>query len=453
MNKLAILKQYVLTKYGRKFSSKTALESYQNKRIRKHIKFVIKHSPFFHQYYQNNQEDLKQNHWSSLPIIEKSTMMEHFDDFNTVGIKKDDALKVAFEAEQTRNFSPKIGDISVGLSSGTSGNRGVFLVSDKESALWAGTILAKVLPGSIFGRHRIAFFLRANNNLYSSTENERISFHFFDLLDDFLSHIHKLNQVQPSIMIGPPSILRKIAEWQKNGEIHIKPKKIVSVAEVLEDIDKQFIEDIFNQTLHQVYQCTEGFLAATCKHGTLHINEDLVVVQKEYLDEEKGVFIPIITDFTRTTQPIIRYRLNDILIERKTPCPCGSHFLALERIDGRCDDLFYGLHKKSGELIPLFPDFIRRAIMFASSEITEYKVTQKTLETIEVKLKINNNDESVKQDAMNELLKIWEHHHLVTPTIQFAPYDLAPSDKKLKRVENEMRGVINDSTSRYSHYK
>lgn len=447
MNKLALLKQYLLTKYGRTFSSKQAVAAYQDKKIKKHLTFVTVHSPFFKKYYRDYQAELRQNQWRSLPIIDKAIMMDHFDDFNTVGLTKEHALHVAFKAEKTRDFSPKIGDISVGLSSGTSGHRGIFLVSDQESDLWAGTILAKVLPRSIFRKHSIAFFLRANNNLYSSTQNSRIAFHFFDLLDDFSSHIRKLNQLQPTIVIAPPSMLRKIAEWQQNGDISITPKKIVSVAEVLEDLDQQFIELIFEQTLHQIYQCTEGFLATTCIHGTLHMNEDLIVVEKEYVDEENGIFVPIITDFSRITQPIIRYRLNDLLIERKTPCPCGSPFLALERIDGRCDDLFYGIHEKNGELIPLFPDFIRRAIIFASSNITEYNVTQKTLELIEVKVVTKNNDAAVQQEVTDELHKLWEHHHLVPPTIEFAEYDLVPSDKKRKRIENEMRGVSSDSTS------
>ena len=112
-------------------------------------------------------------------------------------------------------------------------------------------------------------------------------------------------------------MLRKIAYWQQEGLITICPKKIISVAEVLEDIDRDFISATFKQTVHQVYQCTEGFLATTCKQGTLHMNEDLVHIEKEYLDQEKGIFVPIITDFMRKTQPIIRYRLNDILIEKR----------------------------------------------------------------------------------------------------------------------------------------
>ena len=440
MNKVRLLKHYILTKYGRKFHSRHEIENYQNKKIKKHLDFIVEKSPFYLSLYSEYETELKTNHWRKLPIIDKAMMMEQFDLFNTVGIKKEEALNLAFSAEKTRDFSPKINNISIGLSSGTSGNRGLFLVSDKESEMWAGTVLAKLLPGSLLNTHRIAFFLRANNNLYSSTENGKITFHYFDLLDDFQSHKTRLQDIQPTIMIGPPSMLRKIAEWQAEHQLHISPTKIISVAEVLEDIDKKFIEAVFKQQLHQVYQCTEGFLATTCKHGTLHINEDLVAIQKEYLDRERGIFVPIITDFTRITQPIIRYRLNDLLIERKTPCPCGSQFLALERIDGRSDDLFYGERYGEKEKKVLFPDFIRRAVMLASEHILEYKVIQKELNLIEVKIKVEqkNHEQEVKERIRMELIKLWKSFYLIEPTIIFSDYNILPSDKKLKRIESRL---------------
>ncbi len=65
----------------------------------------------------------------------------------------------------------------------------------------------------------------------------------------------------------------------------------------------------------------------------MHLNEDIVHIQKEYLDEQSRRFVPIITDFSRTSQPIIRYRLNDILTEADKPCLCGSPYTAIERIE------------------------------------------------------------------------------------------------------------------------
>jgi len=90
--------------------------------------------------------------------------------------------------------------------------------------------------------------------------------------------------------------------------LSINPKKIVSVAEVLEEEDEALISKRFSQKVHQIYQCTEGFLAHTCVEGNLHLNEDRVYIEKEFLDEESGRFSPIITDFFRSSQPVIRYR-------------------------------------------------------------------------------------------------------------------------------------------------
>src|SRR5699024_2207014 len=103
----------------------------------------------------------------------------------------------------------------------------------------------------------------------------------------------------------------------------------------------------------------EGFLGCTCQHGTLHLNEDIVHIEKEWLDDNR--FIPIITDFTRQTQPIVRYRLDDILIQRKDPCPCGSHFTAIKYIEGRCDDVLI-LPGKNGQPVTLFADLCSRVI-------------------------------------------------------------------------------------------
>ncbi|MCM3439715.1 F390 synthetase-related protein [Metabacillus halosaccharovorans] len=431
MNKLVLLKQYLLSKHVRRFSSREAIQVYQNKKIKKHLAFVLKHSPFYQNYYQNHQLE-----WETLPVISKREMMDHFDELNTAGITKKEAFQLAAKAEKTRDFSPNIDNVSIGLSSGTSGNRGLFLVSEKESAMWAGEVLAKLLPGSLMDEHKIAFFLRANNNLYESTKSSKISFHFFDLVEDLKTHQNRLHELKPTIIIAPPSMLRMIAEWKGNNLIDITPGKIISVAEVLEDVDKTFIEEIFQQTLHQVYQATEGFLATTCSHGVLHMNEDIIAIQKEYLDKEKGIFVPIITDFTRRTQPLIRYRLNDVLIERKTPCPCGSHFLALERIDGRCDDIFHGVHEQTGKKHMLFPDFIRRAIMLSSDDILEYKVTQKELFLIDIKLKVKNEKSVAEAMVIQELEKLWKENMLVLPKFTFTVYDLLASDRKRKRIEN-----------------
>ena len=126
-------------------------------------------------------------------------------------------------------------------------------------------------------------------------------------------------------MVAPASTLIELANYVSNQQLAIQPVKVVSVAEILEERDAETIAKAFQlDTVDQVYQATEGFLACTCSEGNLHLNEDILYVEKEYLDDSR--FYPIITDFKRTSQPIYRYRLNDILVEEKSPCPSGSVF-------------------------------------------------------------------------------------------------------------------------------
>ena len=430
---MTILGNYLLTKYGRKFKTREQLLRWQNQKVDNFLEEVLPKSKFYHDYYQG----LNIKNWQNFPIINKSIMMDNFDSLNTVNIKKSEAFAIAIKAETTRNFNPTIKNNTIGLSSGTSGNRGLFIVSKKEQQIWAGTILAKALPHFILKHQRIAFFLRANSNLYETVRKQHIQFAYFDLFNSIESHIKKLNQFQPTILIAPPSMLRLLADAKIKGELQIKPIKIISVAEVLEPLDKAYISECFTQIVHQIYQCTEGFLGSTCKYGTVHLNEDIMVIQKEYLNQNEGKFMPIITDFKRKTQPIIRYRLDDILTERKTSCPCGSVLMAIESIEGRKDDIFWLQNQENDNLIPIFPDFIRRAIIMSSEYIIEYQVIQKDIDLIEVYLKVSVKLQESIEDKVNQSLGyLFKRFHCKIPSISYKEYEVRTKHyQKLRRIQ------------------
>ncbi|MDR0762360.1 MAG: adenylate synthase [Campylobacteraceae bacterium] len=371
LQKVVILFYYIKTKYFHNFADKTSLEKWQKSKIKKFVAKMIDKSPFYKSYLKEWQK-LSMEKW---PLVDKKIMMDNFDDFNTAGIKLKDALEVAIRAEEDRDFSPKLGKYSVGLSSGTSGVHGVFLISPLEQAKWCGTILAKMLPCSIFKKQKVAFFLRADNNLYESIKSRLIEFRFFDLKKDLENNLSELNKFQPDILAAPPNMLNIIADAQENCDIQISPVKIVSVADVLYENIKKKLENIFQQKIHQIYQATEGFIACTCKYGNLHLNEDILFVRKKYLDENSGRFMPIITDFNRTTQPVINYELNDILIEDSEKCPCQSPFTVIKKIEGRCDDILYYEDIKNNKHI-VFADFIVRTILKHIPKAEDFLFTQ-----------------------------------------------------------------------------
>lgn len=325
----------------------------------------ISDSPFYKSYITSSFENF--------PVLEKKDFLKNFDLINTKSIKYVNAVKVALKAENTRNFKPSINDITVGLSTGTSGNKSVFLASENERAYWTAAVIDRVLGWS-FKKRKIAFFLRANSNLYESVNSKWINFNFFDLLISNEKNLERLQSLDPTILVAQTSMLLVIADAVQNKGLKINPDKIISVAEVLSNEDKGYLEKIFCKKIHQVYQCNEGFLAHTCEKGNLHFNEDFLIIEKEYLDTEKKRFYPIITDLERITQPVIRYKLDDIIHE-KFDCDCSLNTTAIEMIEGRKDDALKFLNSKGKEVV-VFPDFIRRAIVFSDDNIINYSLTQ-----------------------------------------------------------------------------
>jgi len=416
MNKLHVLREFATVRWLRRFSDRVALQQYQQKMIRRQLEFLRQRSPYFANMTFEKLEDL--------PYMDKQVMMENFNALNTVGIDRDQALRLAIDSEKSREFDEKLNGISVGLSSGTSGHRGLFVISDYEIEQWAGTVLAKMLPKNKIYGNRIAFFLRADNNLYEGTKSKAVDFRYFDILKDMNEHVHTLNDYQPTLLVAPPSVLLVLSQFVEAGQLHIQPMKVISVAEVLTHEDEERFKRIFHQErIHQVYQCTEGFLGYTCECGSFHINEDVVYVEKEYIDEKR--FVPIITDFVRSSQPVIRYRLNDILVESNKPCPCGSPCMVIEKIEGREDDIFVF------DEVLVFPDFISRCLVYVEG-IHDYRVCQTSKDQITVYL--DNLDDEVKRQVISEFERLSTKMHFICPSISFEPYqrDLT---RKMKRVE------------------
>ncbi len=351
------------------------LATFQERRAQAIVRFANERAPFYRERWAGH--DLVE--WRTLPPVDKRLMMENFARFNTIGVSADEALAVAMRAERSRDFTPTLCGVTVGLSSGTSGHRGVFLASPAEQAGWAGVILSRTLH-QFSGRLRVAFFLRSNSNLYEQVGGALIQFQYFDLMTPMTEAVVRLNLFQPHIVIGPPSLLGALASELEQSRLRIGPQRLISVAETLEPQDRERLQDVFQAPVHEIYQCTEGLLAISCAHGSLHIQEDLVALQFEPL-EEQGVrseaerVTPIVTDLWRRTQPIIRYQLNDVLQLADERCRCGSEFRAIAAVEGRCDDVCYFV-TEAGALRPFFPDVIRRMILLASGGVAEYQAVQ-----------------------------------------------------------------------------
>lgn len=302
-----------------------------------------------------------------MPILTKREWMAHFNRINTAGLDRDTCMELAVAAERNKTFDSEIGQYAIGLSTGTSGSRGLFVTSESERTRWVANVFYRVIRWQP-RRQRVAFCLRANSKLYESVRSVFFGFRFYDVANPVAVIAEGLQAQQPHILCAQPSLLRALALLQQGGRLSLSPLQVVSYAEVLDPSDRRLIEATFGQPITEIYQCTEGFLGSTCRYGTLHLHEDLVYIERRMLDERR--FEPILTDYTRTTQPIVRYLLNDVLVLRDTPCPCGSPLTALSHIEGRADDTL----ELDGQVV--LSDLMRRRIVLASGSIRDYAVHQ-----------------------------------------------------------------------------
>lgn len=430
---LSTLASFAGARWGPRPTIRVALLRTQERRLARFLRRTLPQAPYYRPFAGKPL--------AALPIVDKSMMLADFAGFNTYGVSLDQALAVALAAERSRDFRPtlKVGseELTVGLSSGTSGTRGVFLVSAAERARWAGVLLGRLLvrDGLRQVLHPrlppllIAFFLRANSNLYSTLGSRRIDFRFHDLWAPWPEHLARLNAHPPDVLTAPPTVLKKLTEGKTSGALDIAPRQVISVAEVLEPDDEKAIVEAWGVPVQQVYQATEGFLGASCPAGRMHLNEEQIHIEPEWLDAEHRRFHPIVTDFSRTTQLVVRYRLDDVLRLAEGPCPCGRPTLSLEAIEGRADDVLWGEALEGGKApVAVFPDLVRNA-MTRVDGLGEYRLMQEG-----TRWRLATETSGVAEAIERELAALADRLGIWRPVVTFEPWTDPPLGEKRRRI-------------------
>lgn len=299
---------------------------------------------------------------SDLPVMDKARLMADFASYNVPGVTVEqvrDAMEHDF----------RIGSLTVGASTGTSGNRGYFVISDAERFRWLGTILAKTIADLLWRRQRVAIILPQGTGLYDSANQFRqIQLRFFDLTLGPDNWQDGLEAFDPTVIVAPPKVLRHMAEQG----FRVQPVRVFAAAETLDPVDRPAIETAFGTPLEQIYMATEGLLAVTCRHGCLHLAEDSVHFEFEPVGD--GLVSPLISSFRRDTQILARYRMNDLLRLAPQPCACGTPLQAVEEVVGRMDDCFR-LQGQSGQQL-VTPDALRNAVVTADPRIDDFRIVQ-----------------------------------------------------------------------------
>ena len=270
----------------------------------------------------------------AFPITEIADLRADYGAWNSLDMSDGQLRELASAAEQGQ----AVGELSAGWSTGTGGGaRGLFLASPAERADYIGQSLARLLPArALLKRQRLALHLRANNALYSDVGRGRFSFAHFPLDASIEQSIAALAHFEPTILIAPP---HRLAAFVAAGAHFPSLHYLFCGSEPAGDAERHFFTERLGVRPRQIYQATEGFLAAECAHGRLHLNDHALTIELEPVPATPG-YRPIITDLRRTSQPIVRVRGDDYLELDPYPCPCGFAGRVIHAPQGRVSDIW-----------------------------------------------------------------------------------------------------------------
>ncbi len=281
--------------------------------------------------------DLAGRPLADFPVVRPEALRDGFDDWNTLNLTRAGAEAAALAGETGGSGEVRPGVVA-GFSSGSSGRPGLFVTSAAERAGWVGDILARLLPADALLRPtRIVLCLRADNRLYGDVAGAGpFRFLFIGLDVPAGERFEQLRAFAPDVLIAPTQVLTDIAR-RTDGPWPLR--RLFYGAEPMGEAERSWIAVALGVRPDPIYQATEGFLGAACRLGALHLNEDVLIIEREPVPGTNR-FLPIVTDLRRTTQPMIRVRLPDLLEPLSSPCPCGSPLSAVHPVEGRLEDLW-----------------------------------------------------------------------------------------------------------------
>ena len=378
-------------------------------RLKELVAFAKKTSPFYRELYR----DINPDHFTltDLPVIDKKLVMARFGDILTDSSLCPDEI-FAFvndPANIGKSFHERY---TVVTTSGTSGNP-FAVVRDWHHNEIHGLMLTKRFLRGLDPafmtpvKSRIAVVIASESpcSSYSSFIRMKKAFPGFEqntrafaITAPIAEMVSGLNEFQPDILTGYPSIMLILAQRQLSGELAITPKVLACSAETLTEKAYFQLKHAFpGAAVLNNYCSTEGGeIAMSCQCGRLHLNDDWLILEgvNERLEPtapntaSSGV---LVSDLSNRVMPIIRYRLDDRIEFSPTPCPCGST-LPVVTVWGRGADtlVFHGVE---------IPSTFFAVTMYEQADILSWQFAQTSEETLEFR--------AVYSDASSEKSRAW----------------------------------------------
>jgi phenylacetate-CoA ligase len=362
------------------------LAAHQQQRLETVVRHAATHSPFYRRWFtQTGPLGDGPVELQRLPVLDKSLLMEHFDELVCdPRLRRDQLLDRVSQMTRDQLYLDRY---RVMLTSGSSGRPGLFVYDPVgwrsigaqflRASTWAG--LRPSLP-----RQRMAMLGGAapSHITRQGAATMGIGLHRTLALPVTLplpQLVQALNQFQPTYLSAYPSVATWLADEQQAGRLQLSPQIVVTAAELRTPEMTRRLQEAFGVRPFDVYGCTEGLFGSECRrHQGIHLFEDTTLV--ENLDPD-GQPVPagepgarlLVTNLYNRVQPLLRLEVTDLVTLDPDPCPCGRTLVRVRAIHGRSEDVL-SLPARDGGQVAVHP--LQFALLTRDPQVREFQVVQ-----------------------------------------------------------------------------
>jgi len=337
----------------------------------------------------------------TLQPVDKVELMQRFDECAT------DRAVTKAAAEQFLRGTSHLGDAFLGrylvwTSSGTTGAPGIFVQDARSLAAYEALDSLRLrgpelrtVPLAVWSvGQRFAFVAATGGHFAGTATIERFkrlardaslsplgwlspTVRVFSVLTPLRELTAALQAFEPTVLITYPSCAAALARLQVDGALHLRLNEVWLGGEQLSGGQRTLLRKAFGCPTRNNYGASEFFsIACECAHGRLHVNDDWVIlepVDRRLRPVPAGAtsHAVLLTNLANHVQPLLRYRLDDVIRFTGEKCPCGCAFPVIE-VQGRSGDTLV-LHDADQRPVTILPLAVETAIE-EGAQVTQFQL-------------------------------------------------------------------------------
>ena len=360
------------------------LRAWQAERIDAIARHAAAHSPHYRERLRLPAGRLAQ--LRDLPVMDKATYVEHFDEIVTdPRLKFDELLAHAETLDGDELF---MGRYRVMATSGSSGRKGLFVYDRPDwQAAVAGFLrftrfadAGPRLPRRRFCQVGPPRGVHMSRRMSATMDLKLQKNLFLPATAPVEEMVERLNRYRPTTFGGFPSVIALLAREQIDGRLRIAPDRVATASELVTAEMRELIVRAWGVEPFNLYGITEaGMLGTDCaEHRGIHVNVDYMAVEvvdadlRPVPDGEVGEAM-LITSLDNHVQPTLRLAVTDRVAIDPEPCPCGRPLPLLRAVEGRADDVIR-LAGSAGRPVAVHP--LQFAPVAHAREVREFQIVQ-----------------------------------------------------------------------------